>query len=100
VGRQAGQPRLFADRLPGTGLSPGDLSSLRVFCGRPLLDGLTVSQKAYERGLDFSLAELVHQPMQLLARSHVSKVPAPVVSIGATTSLRAMSRDRLRPVLG
>jgi hypothetical protein len=80
-----GLPRLLPDRLMGTGSSPGVLSCLRVVCRRPLLDGLALSQRTRERGLDLGITQLVNQPMQLLARRHMSTVPAPAVSTGATT---------------
>jgi hypothetical protein len=93
-------PRLLADRLTGIGSSPSVLSCLRVFLRRPLLDGLTFSQKARQRGLDLSLAELVPQPVQPLARSHESNVPAPVASTETTTFAGVVPQGRLRPALG
>ena len=64
-------PALLADRLTGIGPSPGVLSCLPTSCRGSLLDRLGVPRKEAECGLDLGLAELVHQPMELLAGSHM-----------------------------
>jgi hypothetical protein len=54
-----------------------------------MLDGLAFLQKARERGLDLRFAELVHQPMELVARSHGATVPAVAIPTGLATPGRA-----------
>jgi len=93
-------PRLLTDCLARVRKRPGILRSWRILHLRPMLEGLTLTNQPCQRGLNLRLVELVHEAMQLLARSHRSTVAAATV-IGATLTLAARATElRARLLFG